>query len=388
MRIRLDSDALFYVFSPDEKLIYDLYLSVKDTKASNSTREFKLVLGDFDNHDEIIKNEVVFLDQLEQEKIIIGYKLRSEAYQEPTVYAPQITEYEVLEDPLALPNFPTALFMAIGSVHFSKLEKQTKAIIEAKVRYLKDLKVHHSALVRLIKAYFEHRNFFDEKMNASYLKLADYLDALLAKGTISLLRKAYQRPFSSLLSARRDMQLKKETLEMVLAKTLAYSDEIDKVHSLFGNDHQTQVNLGEIERYLLSVDKQKLLDKLPTREPGGKFVWVIKKDLKNDYYYRGKKINISPDTDACRALDALLECANERGLVTYTDINKHMQMLGSTKVRSIDDQKLRISHSVGRGQGFLHIGRIGAGQERLKDEIGDKEIISSRHGQGYQLLNP
>lgn len=119
-----------------------------------------------------------------------------------------------------------------------------------------------------------------------------------------------------------------------------------------------------------------------------RFNWVIQKDDRERYLFHGMEITISQNTDARRALDALIEVADERGVAKSAAIYSHMVLLGSTRIADEKSRNTRTSHCIGGGQGFLHHGSVGKYQERLKDILKGAIIFKTIPGEGYQLINP
>ncbi len=136
---------------------------------------------------------------------------------------------------------------------------------------------------------------------------------------------------------------------------------------------------------IIKVVEEKKATIAQANDGRARFDWVIKKLSDGTYTYDGRPLDISPGTDPQRALDALIEVADERGIASFTDINNHMVRMGSKRLNDNKKIRTRISHSIDTGQGFLFHGRIGP--RRLKDVLRDSKIIKNIVGKGYQLKN-
>lgn len=119
------------------------------------------------------------------------------------------------------------------------------------------------------------------------------------------------------------------------------------------------------------------------------FTWVITKTADGKYFYQtDQEIIISQGTDAQRVLDALIVVADADGIALFSKIDARMVLLGCEKISDVRKRNLRISHSIGKGQGFMRRGWVGKKKIPLMEVVDVHSIIRSVPGKGYQLINP
>ncbi len=120
----------------------------------------------------------------------------------------------------------------------------------------------------------------------------------------------------------------------------------------------------------------------PTREPLRQK--LLHKDG-GDYFYDGKKINMSANTIYYRVLDALYSNSGQDGFLSYKEIDNFLIAKGEEEVESDEERNKRIQNAVSNQ--LFRFAKIGKKSFENKTLNGGK-LIDIVRGDGLKINNP
>ncbi|HEY4505802.1 MAG TPA: hypothetical protein VJG67_03885 [Candidatus Paceibacterota bacterium] len=148
-------------------------------------------------------------------------------------------------------------------------------------------------------------------------------------------------------------------------------------------DYILHINRKKINPLILEAKKilikTKVLDK--------KYSHLIEKDTRGNYFYDGKKIEISKEPFYYIAFDTLFSDGDQDGFLSYKDFEK--QFLKKDVVPAQDDliRNKRINNALINGQnGFFRYAKIN-GKQLMNKTLDGKKLIEIIRGQGLRLNN-
>ncbi len=112
-------------------------------------------------------------------------------------------------------------------------------------------------LIEITEIYFKEPITRNEKLNSFYLKTLENLENMINKAEIPDLKiYSYYKPFSNLLAAQREMQMKKEVFQDILNSMNAFYGELHKILARYSLVKK-EGNIKGLEGYLISLKKEK-----------------------------------------------------------------------------------------------------------------------------------
>jgi len=113
---------------------------------------------------------------------------------------------------------------------------------------------------------------------------------------------------------------------------------------------------------------------------------LLRKDADGDFRYDSKKIILNKNTDSYRLLEALYDCGNQQGFLSYKKIDVELVKRGADKKNTEKEKMKRIYNIVSSNQLFRYAKINGT---PIKNELPDgRELIETLPSRGLKLNNP
>jgi hypothetical protein len=113
---------------------------------------------------------------------------------------------------------------------------------------------------------------------------------------------------------------------------------------------------------------------------------LIHKDTHGDFFYNGKRIEMTQGTISYKVFHALCEQADQHGFLSYEKIENFLVNSGIKGIEDVKERNKRITNAVGK-LGLFKSARVGG--ELLKNETLDgRKLIEPVGGKGWKLNNP
>lgn len=113
---------------------------------------------------------------------------------------------------------------------------------------------------------------------------------------------------------------------------------------------------------------------------------LIHKDAHGDFFYDGKRIEMSQGTIYYKVFDVLYEQADQRGFLSYEKIEKFLVNSGMEGIENVMGRNKRITNAMGM-TGLFNSAKVGG--DRLKNETLDgRKLVEPVVGKGWKLNNP
>jgi hypothetical protein len=145
---------------------------------------------------------------------------------------------------------------------------------------------------------------------------------------------------------------------------------------------ECRMSVTDLDRYTTNIQSLGTIKHLPA-----KMGYLIYKDEHGDYFYNGEQINIPQETIYYRVFDALYMHRDQKGFLSYGDIEKYLIKAGENESGNETKRNKRINNATNKQQGIFRYAKVGDGQ--LKNEtLRGQELIETIRGEGLKLNNP
>lgn len=114
---------------------------------------------------------------------------------------------------------------------------------------------------------------------------------------------------------------------------------------------------------------------------------LIEKDLRGDYFYDGKPIQLSKNTLPFKVLDALCSAADQDGYLSYEEIEKYFVKSGESESSTDEERNKRIINAVSESQGLFRYAKVNKKPLQNKT-LNGSPLIEIQRGAGLRLNNP
>lgn len=153
------------------------------------------------------------------------------------------------------------------------------------------------------------------------------------------------------------------------------SDEYDRVEYIFSIDRK------KIAPLLSQAAKLQVPKKDDARH-------LLENDVRRDYYYDGKRIEMSHETIYYKIFDIVFSHCDQQGFISYANIEKHLVRRGCPASTNAEVRNKRINNALrNKYTGLFRFAKIN-GNDFENRTLNGQPLIKLKRGEGVFLNNP
>ncbi len=168
------------------------------------------------------------------------------------------------------------------------------------------------------------------------------------------------------------------------------------IGTLYAEYSSVQTDEYSQVEYIFSINREKIKPLLfqgakfqtKDRDVDKKRPSLIRKDSRGDYFYDGKRIEMSKETIYYNVFDVLYSECDQDGFLSYVDIETQLVKRGFAESRDEAARKKRINNALlNKQEGLFKFSKVNG--KRLQNKTLDGQVlIRAIRGRGIQFNNP